>query len=146
VYPDERVSTFITGSFVPVRIHIKENPGGFEMFGVQWTPTVIITDTEGEERYRFEGFLPVDEFLPQLEFGLGKVAFAINNFREAEKRFRNVAREYGRSAVAPEALYWAGVSKYKAANDAGALKETAEKLQSQYGDSVWTKKASVWAA
>src|SRR2546425_2369318 len=110
---------------------MKEHPGGFQRFGVQWTPTLIITDPAGVERYRFEGFLPVEEFLPQLEFGLGKMAFAANNFSEAEQRFRNVAREYGRSAVAPEALYWAGVSKYKRANDAAALKETADALRSR---------------
>jgi TolA-binding protein len=113
---------------------------------VQWTPTIIIADSSGTERYRFEGYLPVEEFLPQLEFGLGKAAFANSNWKEAGQRFRDVAEHYPESDVAPEALYWAGVSKYKETGDAGALAETAAALQSRYADSVWAKKASVWAA
>ena len=112
---------------------------------MQWTPTLLIADSSGVERYRFEGYLPVDEFLPQLEFGLGKAAFANSNWKEAAQRFRNVVEQYPKSDVAPEALYWAGVSKYKDTGDAGALAETATALQSRYSDSVWTKKASVWA-
>jgi hypothetical protein len=129
-----------------VTIHVKENPQGFQRFGVQWTPTIIIADPSGTERYRFEGYLPVEEFLPQLEFGLGKVAFATSKWQEAERRFREVAEQYPKSDIAPEALYWAGVSKYKASGDASALAATATALQSQYPDSIWTKKASVWAA
>jgi hypothetical protein len=52
--------------FVPIKIHIKENPTGFERFGAQWTPTVIVADPDGTERYRFEGYLPAEDFLAQL--------------------------------------------------------------------------------
>lgn len=45
---------------------------------------------------------------------------------------------------APEALYWAGVSRYKATNDAAALAGTADAFARRYQDSVWAKKASVW--
>jgi hypothetical protein len=138
------VTAFVNEHFIPLRIHIKENPHGFERFGVQWTPTVIIADSSGTERYRFEGYLPVEEFLPQLEFGLGKVAFARSAWEEAEERFRHVAETYPKSDIASEALYWAGVSKYKQTLDPSALTETATSLRSRYPDSVWTKKASVW--
>ena len=50
------------------------------------------------------------------------------------------------SEIAPEALYWAGVSRYKATGDASALQETAKAFQLQYRDSSWAKKASVWAS
>jgi TolA-binding protein len=83
-------------------------------------------------------------FLPQLEFGLGKVAFARSDWKEAEERFRHVAEAYPKSDIASEALYWAGVSKYKHTQDPSALAETAAALRSRYPDSVWTKKASVW--
>lgn len=146
MYPDERVSSFINDNFIPVKIHIKENPTGFQRFGAQWTPTIIVADSGGTERYRFEGYLPVEEFLPQLEFGLGKVAFAGSAWGEAERRFRKVAESYPEADIAPEALYWAGVSKYKATNDASALKQTADAMQSRYADTAWAKKASVWAA
>ncbi|MGH9632576.1 MAG: thioredoxin fold domain-containing protein [Bryobacteraceae bacterium] len=146
VYPDERISSFINDNFVPIKIHIKENPDGFKRFGAQWTPTLIVADSAGTERYRFEGFLPAEEFLSQLELGLAKSDFANNRWEEAEKRFRGIAARYPESDIAPEAQYWSGVSKYKGTNDPAALKETARAFEKKYKDSSWAKKASVWAA
>jgi outer membrane protein assembly factor BamD (BamD/ComL family) len=124
---------------------VKENPAGFERFGAQWTPTIIVTDPVGNERYRFEGYLPADEFMAQLQLGLAKVAFTKNNFGKAEQLYREIVERFPNSAAAPEALYWAGVSKYKGTNYPGALKDTAEAFRSRYVDSQWAKKASVWA-
>jgi thioredoxin-related protein len=146
VYPDSRISDFINQNFIAVKNHIKENPEGFQRFGAQWTPTVIIADSHGTERYRFEGFLPVDEFLPQVEFGLAKTDFAAGDFKSGEALFRKIVDEQPNADVAPEALYWAGVAKYKASGDAAALAETATAFQSRYADSVWAKKASIWGA
>ena len=106
---------------------------------------MVELDPEGTERYRFEGYLPVDEFLPQLELGLGQIAFARKQWAEAEQRFRGILLQFPKSEVAPEALYWAGVAKYKATGDAAALADTARKFKEKYPDSVWAKKASVWA-
>lgn len=47
--------------------------------------------------------------------------------------------------MAPEALYWAGVSKYKGTGDPGALQETAAHFKTRFTDSSWAKKASVWS-
>jgi hypothetical protein len=145
VYPDERVAGLIQKNFIPVKIHIKENRAGFERFGAQWTPTIMVTDPGGTERYRFEGYLPSDEFMAQLQLGLAKVAFTKSDFGEAEQLYRDIVTRFPNSAAAPEALYWAGVSKYKGTNDAGALKDTAEAFRSRYSDSQWAKKASVWS-
>jgi hypothetical protein len=130
---------------VPIKIHIKENPQGFERFGAQWTPTMIIADSDGTERYRFEGYLPPEDFVAQLAVGLGKAHFARGEWLEAEERFRGVLERHADSEIAPEALYWAGVSRYKATGDASALQETAKAFQSQYSDSNWAKRASVLA-
>jgi hypothetical protein len=146
VYPDEQVSGLIQENLIPVKIHIKENHGGFDRFGVQWTPTMIVADPEGTERYRFEGYLPPDEFMGQLQLGLAKIAFTRNDFPKAEQLYRDIVTRFPDSAAAPEALYWAGVSKYKGTHDAAALKDTAEAFRSRYADSQWAKKSSVWAS
>ena len=146
MYLEERVGELVRESFVPVKIHVKENPAGFERFGAQWTPTVIVADPDGVERYRFEGYLPPDDFLGQLHLGLAKTAFARGDFPEAERLYRRIVEEFPESAAAPEALYWAGVSRYKETSDAAALKKTAESFRARYSDSQWAKKASVWAA
>jgi TolA-binding protein len=106
---------------------------------------VIIADSRGTERYRFEGFLPPDEFLPQVEFGLAKAAFAGGDFAKAETLFRGIVDQHAKADIAPEALYWAGVSKYNGSGNAAALGETAAAFKSRYSDSVWAKKSSIWA-
>jgi TolA-binding protein len=150
VYPDPEVATFINDHFIPVRIHVREHADLWktvgERFGVQWTPTTLVVDPDGEERHRIEGFLPRDDFLAQLQFGLAKSAFANGRFAEAEKRFRSIVEKYPNGEVAPEAFYWAGVSRYKASGDAAALADTARGFRDRYPQSSWAKKASVWAA
>jgi uncharacterized glyoxalase superfamily metalloenzyme YdcJ len=148
VYPDERVTRFVTENFLPVRVHIRDQADDFrrlgERYGVRWTPTILILDPGGRERHRIEGFLPADDFLAQLELGLAHSAFGRQDFGEAERRFRAVVEKYPASDAAPEALYWAGVARYKATDDASALKETARQFAQRYQGTSWAKKASVW--
>ena len=150
MYPDERVVRFVTDHFIPVRIHVREQADQWKrvggQYGVQWTPTVLVIDRSGAERHRLEGFLPLDDFLAQLQLGRAKVVFAQGQFEEAEKRFREVVDKHPKAESAAEAFYWAGVSRYKATNDASALAETARGFQQRYQDSSWAKKSSVWAA
>lgn len=138
----------MTESFIPVRIHVREQPDDWkrfgERYGVQWTPTVLVVDSSGEERHRVEGFLPAEDLLAQLSLGLGKSALARQQLAEAERRFREVVERFPRSDAAPEALYWAGVARYKLTNDASALAQTGEAFVRQYQESPWAKKASVW--
>ena len=148
MYPDSRVTEFITKNFHPVRVHAVQQRDEFQRLGqrfnAQWTPTILIVDPKGVERHRIEGYLPVEEFLPQLELGLAKSAFGTGQFEEAERRFRGIVDRYPNSAAAPEALYWAGVSRYKATNDPTALADTAKQFSSRYADTPWATKASVW--
>jgi len=127
---------------------VREQPDDWarygERYGVQWTPTTLILDPSGVERQRIEGFLPADDFLAQLALGLAKSAFARQQFAEAERRFREVVERFPKSDAAAEALYWAGVSRYKATNDAAALAQTADAFNQRYKESSWAKKASVW--
>lgn len=137
------MAEFITGNFVPVRAHVKDQQDVFERFGAQWTPAVLIVDPPETERHRFEGFLPKEDYLAQLRLGLAHAARARGEFSDAEKRYREVA-DGGSDEVAAEALYWAGVSRYKATDDAAALGDTAKAFQSRFTDSPWAKKSSVW--
>lgn len=143
MYPDEHVATFVTENFIPVRIHVKEQPDDFARFGAQWTPTIQVRDSDGTERHKIEGFLPADELLAQLRLGLAHAAFARNDFADAEKRYREVA-ESNDAEAAPEGTYWAGVSKYKSSGDPSALGATHRALSEKWANTSWAKKASVW--
>ena len=128
-----------------MRLHVKKHPEAMERFDVMWTPTVTILDADGIERYRMEGFLPTDDFLAQLHLGLAHTAFKTGRYDEAEKRFRTIVDQFPNNDAAAEAQYWAGVSRYKATNDASALGATAKAFKERYSDSPWAKKASIWS-
>lgn len=144
MYTDERVGRFINDNFIPGKFHIRDQQPAFERFGALWTPTLIVLDSDGKEQHRFEGFLPAEDFLAELHLGLGRAAFAHGDYATAQKRYRAVVEHLPNSHAAPEALYWAGVARYKETGDAGALAETANAFSSRYTDSSWAKKASVW--
>ena len=148
MYTDPRVSDFVTRHFTTVRVHPKETPDAFSQLGdkydAHWTPTILILDSRGTERHRIEGFLPADEFLPQLMLGVAKAAFARKDYAAAEKLYRDVLERFPGAEPAAEAQYWSGVSRYRATNDASALKATAEAFANHYQSSTWATKASIW--
>jgi len=139
------VVSFIASNFVPAKFHIKEQPQTFKRFGAQWTPTILIMAPDGEEAHRIEGFLAAEDFLAQLELGLGKALLREEKFHEAESHLRAVAKDHAESESAPQALYWAGVAAYKESKDPGKLKEAYENLNRLFPGSEWTRKGVVWA-
>jgi thioredoxin-related protein len=144
VYANDKVTSFINDNFVPVKVHIREQPEAFDRFGVLWTPTVVALDYAARERRRFTGYLPPGEFLAELELALADDAFARNRYAEAGSRYREVARRFPQSELAPEALYWAAVARYKETNDATALVDAAREFRQMYPASIWAQKAAVW--
>lgn len=84
------------------------------------------------------------DFLAQLRLGLAHAARLRGDWADAELRYRELADDPAAGDVAPEALYWTGVSKYKGTGDPSALAETAGHFKTRFTDSPWAKKASVW--
>lgn len=148
MYSDPRVARFISEQLEPVRVHVRDQKDEYkrlaERYDAQWTPTILILDSEGQERHRVEGFLPVDDFLSQVALGLAKSAFQRKDYDEAERRYHEIVDQFSATDAAAEALYWAGVSKYKGSGDASALKATNAAFRERYQDTAWAKKASVW--
>jgi hypothetical protein len=149
VWPDERVVRFVNENFLPARVHVKDDADAFQRYGekynAHWTPTVLQLDPNGDEQWRIEGFLPLEDFLGQLMLGRAHLDFKQGKWADAEKRFREILEKLPNTDAAPEALYWAGTATYKASHDPSALKETAKAFTTRYKDSSWAKKASIWA-
>lgn len=129
---------------MPLEAHIKEHPAYFHRFDSLWTPTVLILDPNGKERFRIEGYLPKDEFRAHLELGLARVAFMSKDWAEAERRYAEVLERYPDSKAAPDALYWKGVSRYKATNDHNVLSELRGQFLEKYPDSIGALKTAAW--
>ena len=140
--------SFVNENFIPARVHVKEDADAFRRFGdkynAQWTPTILELDSDGVEHHRIEGFLPVDDLLAQLMLGRARIAFDAQQWAEAERRFREIVDTLPNTDAAPEALYWAGVTPYKATGDPASLKATGRAFRERYQDTPWAKKASVW--
>jgi hypothetical protein len=149
VYPDVHVVHFVREHFAPVEVHVKRHADEYARlsarFGARWTPTLLVIDPGGEVRHRVEGFLPAHDLIGQLALGLGHSAFARGGFEEAARRFQEIVERHADSEAGAEALYWAGVARYKATNDPAALADTARQFARQYPSSSWARKASVWA-
>lgn len=148
MYSAPEVIDYIEGHFSPVRVHVTRNREEFqrlgERFDAHWTPTILLVDGRGRELHRIEGFLPRRDFMSQLALGVAKTSFARQDYAQAAPLFRQVVDEYSDTDAAPEALYWAGVSQYRATDDPNALADTARAFREQYRDSTWAKKSSVW--
>jgi TolA-binding protein len=138
------VASFINEQFVPVEAHIKEHPVWFRRFNAVWTPTVIVLDSDGQERWRIEGYLPKPEFRAQLETALARIVLMRKHWPEADQRYNDIIETYPDASVVPEAIYWRGVSRYRQTNDHAALEAVARELKARFPESLWRVKASVW--
>jgi uncharacterized protein YyaL (SSP411 family) len=143
-YADPELSAFVNQNFISVSVNIKEQPALFKRFDAAWTPTAIFFDADGKERYRAEGYLPRSEFAAEVGLSLGRIAFMHKQWEEAVKRYEEVVLKFPLTRGAAEALYWAGISRYRTTKDHAALSALAQEFTRKYQDSIWAVKASVW--
>jgi hypothetical protein len=143
VYPAPAVTALIDQQFIPVRVHVKENPTAWKRFGIRWTPTVIVLSPDGHEVRRIEGFLPTEDFLGQLELDLGYLAANRKDWSTAQRWFAEASKHENTDA-GPEGLYWEGVSRYSASHDHTILPQITRAFKDKYKNTSWAKRASVW--
>jgi TolA-binding protein len=139
-YPNAPVAEFIEENMVPLRLPFNAQPESTD-FRLRWTPTLITLDAEGEEHHRTVGFLPPEELIPSLLLGIARAHFDRDQFSEALSRLDKILADYPKSASTPEAVYLAGVARYKSTHDPKSLKEAYERLQAEYPSSEWTTRA-----
>ncbi|MDD5244621.1 MAG: hypothetical protein PHU49_11460 [Syntrophorhabdaceae bacterium] len=139
-YPTESVVQFITESLIPLRIPSDSEPLATE-FKIKWTPALIVLDWNGKEHSRTVGFLTPEEFIPSLLLGIAKTYYELDMFPEALANLEKVIQGYRQSAAMPEAIFYRGVCLYKSSHDPKPLKQAYEKLQADYPQSEWTKRA-----
>src|SRR5262245_18383678 len=98
-------------------------------------------DSNGAERYRIEGYLPLNWFRARLEMALGRIAFMNKKWEQAKSQFETVAENYADLAVTAEAIYYRGVCQYNIANDHTVLGAVAKELSEKYPGHEWTMKS-----
>ncbi len=140
-YPNDKVVKFVDYNFVPVQIEVS-NTALMNEFKVNWTPTIIVLDADGNEIHRVVGFQAPEEFIPTFMVAKGKYYFNAGQHPEAQGMFDEALREYPGSAAAPEAVFFLGVSRYKASHDPKPLRESYETLMAKFPGSEWAKRAA----
>lgn len=142
-YPNPKVVQFFEKNLIAVRVLINSQPLPKKL-RVQWTPTLVLLDPEGEEHNRTVGSLPPEELLPSLMLGIRKSHFDRDEFAEAEDTFQHLLVEYPKSDSSAEAAYYLGVSRYKRTHNSEELKKTIQHLKRDFPQSEWVKRASVY--
>lgn len=141
-YPQEKVARLVNDHFVPVRI--PRNESLEQTYRVPWTPTVVILDAYGRERFREIGYLPPEDFLAHMNLALGRAAFEERDFSSAARFYQTIADQFVKSELVPEALYFLGLARNKMSggsiNDRRAI---WKRILEEYPTSDWAKKASV---
>ncbi len=141
----DNVAGAINEGFIPVLFETTERPKEVDAYGIDWTPTFIVSDETGLESERWEGFLPEGSFLAHLDMGRARVALKARDYARAEELYNRVENNFRNTDQAPKAAYYAGIARYRATNDTSKLTEAYERLRGMYPESAWTIKASVWS-
>jgi thioredoxin-related protein len=127
-----------------VKLNLKDSGAAWRRFGVQWPPTIMFLDSDGKEHYRFEGFLPPANFLAELDYGRGRVAFHRKQWDEATNLFHSAAERDSKTELAADASYWAAVAQYQKTHDATSLKEWGKRISREYPNTTWARRALVY--
>lgn len=144
-YPEPAVAGTINDSYIPLQINTKEESAKpvVERFRQVWTPDLRILDADGFEYYRWNGYLPPFEFLPQLLVAEAHARLRQKNVQAAAELYNDVVERFPTSPIAPEAAYYAAVANYRASKDSADLMKGWEKLRSRYPGSDWRLKQTM---
>jgi hypothetical protein len=143
-YSNQEVIRYVDQNFVQWRVEVLEQRDMVDRFRMEWTPCVVILNSDGEEQYRFVGFLSPPEFIAHLGLGMARLAFLSKDFVRAAALFDALVQELPSSYVAPEAIWYRGISNFQTSGDLTILKQTRIELQKNYPQSIWGEKASAW--
>ncbi len=135
-YPDKNVTEFISQNIIPLRVLSDAIPLSTD-FNVQGAPTLILLDASGKEHYRAVGFIPAEEMIPLLLFGIAKIYFDLDQSDQAIQKLDTIISEHPKSYTAPEAAYLRGVYGYKNTHDRKHLKQAYKKLRHEYKQRGW---------
>jgi tetratricopeptide (TPR) repeat protein len=143
-YSNPDVIAFLNDEVIPIQVLFNTEPLATR-YNLQWTPTVIVLDSDGKDYSRTVGYLSPEEFIPGVLIGIGKALFELNRFAEAIKIFERIINSYKKSKATPEAIYFKGVALYKHTHEPKHLKEAYEELKKGYPESDWTLRAEPYS-
>ncbi|HSM75671.1 MAG TPA: tetratricopeptide repeat protein [Desulfobacterales bacterium] len=142
-YPDDQVAEMLNRDYIPVQVDIQKASKLADRYQALWTPNLNVIDGRGRCVYQTIGWLPPMEFAAMLQIGRGYFLLNRKKFEDAARLLAQVIDHYPDSIFAAEAMYFKGVSRYMASQEAGELQAAWTELQRRYPDTQWAMKSDV---
>jgi len=141
-YPQSAVSDAISAHCVPLQIDNSQPAAEplLQKYRHIWTPDLRILEANGNELYRWNGYLPPFEFAPQLLVAVAQAHLRLKQFDAASEIYEDVLKRFPTSLAAPEALYFSGISKYRKTHESNELLRGWHELEKSFPASEWTVK------
>jgi tetratricopeptide (TPR) repeat protein len=143
-YPQQIVADVVAAHAIPVQIDNSKSENNRFLHSLHhiWTPDVRVLYHDGYELYRWDGFLPPDEFAARALCGFGLAYLRLKRFDRAEAVYVDVLRRFSTTYAAPEAQYYLGVARYRRDPDSDELLAQWASLRSRYPSSEYRVKQS----
>ncbi|HTX56434.1 MAG TPA: tetratricopeptide repeat protein [Candidatus Acidoferrales bacterium] len=143
-YPDESVIETLLANAVPLQFDntVKENFQMLHKLHHIWTPDIRVLNHNGDELYRWDGFLPPAEFTPRMICAFAMANLRSKRFDAAQRLYVDVLRSFSTSYAAPEAQYYLGVARYRNDPEGDDLLAQWANLRSRYPASEYRVKQS----
>ncbi|MBV8298840.1 MAG: tetratricopeptide repeat protein, partial [Candidatus Eremiobacteraeota bacterium] len=111
-YPEVPVREAIERLTIPFQLDntVESNQPVLDRYRHVWTPDLRVLDADGTELYRWNGYLPPGEFVPQLIVAVAHARLRRKEYDRAKALYEEVLRRFPTALVAAEAQYYAGVS------------------------------------
>lgn len=147
-YPSPQVDELLGERFVCHVVNTKApTPEGRDLlrrFRLQWEPGLLFFDGRGNELRRVVGYRSPSRFVAELRLALAKRELLYREFKSALEHLDEARAAAPRAETAPEALFWAGIVRYRiAGGDKGVLEQAWSELERDYPDSRWWDAADV---
>ena len=144
-YPDPGLRALLRESFVRIKYDATKPNEWFRKLNgpaaLLWTPTIRVIDHRFTETRRFTGYLAPPEFMAQIELGRAGIEIHHGRSEQALPILRAVVERWPATFAAPEALYWAGVTAFRAGGGLAALTDVWARIGIEYPESDWAQRA-----
>ena len=136
-YPEPGVASYVVEHFVPLKLMLgdKAHSHLYRSNGIIWTPTAGFMDRNGTLHYQSPGYLPAPVFAQALRIGRARCLMAWTKNVEAAEELETAATMG--EELAPEALFWLGVSRFLATRNTVGMWEAWNRLVTEYQESAW---------
>jgi hypothetical protein len=149
-YLDREVADVLNERFVPVLLNARRESEALRVLGgghaYVFSPVLIVRAPDGRELRRTTGYLSPQAMLLELQIALAVGEMDRARWVEAHRILDEAIGRYRLARNVPEAMWWRGVSLYRASgNDLTVLRDAWHPLIAGYRSSIWAEKADILA-